>query len=103
MASVNAMEGSGLARCARARHRPDNRFYVGQTDNIWGRIRAHRAKGLRGATIADVRMPDMSAARSLETVLIGLLQARGTLLTNTGDASHRHFGLRKVLITEPPF
>eukprot|EP00850_Spirogloea_muscicola_P007613 SM000039S14443 [mRNA] locus=s39:108821:115808:- [translate_table: standard] len=95
--------GAVSQSCVYVIHRPDNRFYVGQTDNIWGRIRAHRAKGLRGATIAYVRMPDMSAARSLETVLIGLLQARGVLLTNTGDASHRHFGLRNVLITEPPF
>lgn len=83
--------------CVYMMSRPDGKFYVGQTDNISGRITAHRAKGgLKTAPFVYVQVANKSVATELETLLINQLPHSGLELVNKGDRHHRHFG------TDPP-
>ncbi|XP_058095003.1 DNA mismatch repair protein MSH1, mitochondrial isoform X5 [Magnolia sinica] len=73
--------------------RPDKKLYVGQTDDLVGRVRAHRSKeGMENATCLYVVVPGKSVASELETLLINQLPRQGFRLTNKADGKHRNFG-----------
>ncbi|XP_048131962.1 DNA mismatch repair protein MSH1, mitochondrial-like isoform X6 [Rhodamnia argentea] len=73
--------------------RPDNRIYVGETDDLEGRIRAHRSKdGMQNASFIYFVVPGKSMACQLETLLINQLPNQGFRLTNVADGRHRNFG-----------
>ncbi|XP_010023817.2 DNA mismatch repair protein MSH1, mitochondrial isoform X2 [Eucalyptus grandis] len=73
--------------------RPDNRIYVGETDDLEGRIRAHRSKeGMQNASFIYFVVPGKSVACQLETLLINQLPNRGFRLSNVADGKHRNFG-----------
>lgn len=66
-----------------------------QTDNITGRIKAHRTKpGLQKAPFLFVHVPNKSSASELETFVINQLTCHGVTLVNKCDQHHRHFGTR---------
>ncbi|PIA40037.1 hypothetical protein AQUCO_02500037v1 [Aquilegia coerulea] len=71
--------------------RPDKKLYVGQTDDLEGRVRAHRAKEGNVAFLYVI-VPGKSIACQLETLLINQLPCRGFQLTNVADGKHRNFG-----------
>lgn len=85
--------------------RPDGKFYVGQTDNIGGRIATHRkGEALRYAPFVYVTVENKSVACQLETNLIHHLPAFGLTLVNKADQNHRHFGTAASTTYEsPPF
>ncbi|KAI5081703.1 hypothetical protein GOP47_0001446 [Adiantum capillus-veneris] len=84
--------------------RPDGRFYIGQTDNISGRIKAHRSKpGLQRAVFMYVQIANKSLASELETSLLNELPSHGVVLVNKADQNHRHFGTRTFVPCELPF
>jgi hypothetical protein len=72
--------------------------YVGETDNLHGRIQKHRARsdfGLdwEGARISVVAVPEgKSEARRFESVLIQKLSGLGVSLVSDRDGLNRHFG-----------
>ncbi|KAJ0781299.1 putative DNA mismatch repair protein MutS [Helianthus annuus] len=71
--------------------RPDNRLYVGETDDLEGRVRAHRSKqGMQNASFLYFLVPGKSVACQLETLLINQLPKRGFQLTNIADANFIH-------------
>ncbi|KAL2613188.1 hypothetical protein R1flu_024880 [Riccia fluitans] len=70
---------------------PDGRFYVGQTDNLSGRISVHRTK-FSGAPFYYIPLPNKSVACEVETFLIHQLRTAGFSLANTGDQYHLFFG-----------
>nr|XP_027116686.1 DNA mismatch repair protein MSH1, mitochondrial-like [Coffea arabica] len=73
--------------------RPDKKLYVGQTDDLEGRIRAHRLKeGMQDASFLYFLVAGKSIACQLETLLINQLPDRGFPLTNVADGKHRNFG-----------
>ncbi|KAI4303952.1 hypothetical protein MLD38_039528 [Melastoma candidum] len=73
--------------------RPDKKIYVGQTDDLEGRIRAHRSKeGMQKASFLYFSVSGKSIACQLETLLINQLPDRGFQLTNIADGKHRNFG-----------
>ncbi|XP_010264853.1 PREDICTED: DNA mismatch repair protein MSH1, mitochondrial isoform X2 [Nelumbo nucifera] len=73
--------------------RPDKKLYVGQTDDLEGRVRAHRSKeGMQNASFLYVIVPGKSIASQLETLLINQLPHQGFRLTNIADGKHRNFG-----------
>lgn len=73
--------------------RPDKRLYVGETDDLWGRVRAHRSKeGMQNASFLYLLVPGKSIACQLETLLINQLPSQGFQLTNLADGRHRNFG-----------
>ncbi|RXH78431.1 hypothetical protein DVH24_001949 [Malus domestica] len=73
--------------------RPDKRLYVGQTDDLEGRVRAHRSKeGLQNANFLYFTVPGKSLACQLETLLINQLPNQGYHLINVADGKHRNFG-----------
>lgn len=77
--------------------RSDNRLYVGQTDDLLGRLNAHRSKeGMRDATVLYVLVPGKSVACQLETLLINQLPSRGFKLMNKADGKHRNFGISRI-------
>uniref|UniRef100_A0A0D9W6X6 DNA mismatch repair proteins mutS family domain-containing protein n=1 Tax=Leersia perrieri TaxID=77586 RepID=A0A0D9W6X6_9ORYZ len=72
--------------------RRDNKLYVGQTDDLVGRLSAHRSKeGMQDAMMLYVLVPGKSIACQLETLLINLLPSKGFKLINKADGKHRHF------------
>ncbi|CAI9118019.1 OLC1v1019520C1 [Oldenlandia corymbosa var. corymbosa] len=72
---------------------PDSKIYIGQTDDLEGRIRAHRSKdGLQNASFLYFLVPGKSIACQLETLLINQLPERGFRLSNVADGKHRNFG-----------
>ncbi|PHU21561.1 DNA mismatch repair protein MSH1, mitochondrial [Capsicum chinense] len=72
--------------------RPDKKFYVGQTDDLEGRVRAHRLKeGMENASFLYFLVPGKSIACQLETLLINQLPSYGFQLTNVADVSLRWF------------
>lgn len=74
--------------------RRDNKLYVGQTDDLVGRLGAHRSKeGMQDATILYIMVPGKSVACQLETLLINQLPSKGFKLTNKADGKHRNFGM----------
>lgn len=73
--------------------RPDKRLYVGQTDDLSGRVRTHRSNaGTKNITFLYVLVPGKSAACQLETLLINQLPNQGFSLINKADGKHRNFG-----------
>ncbi|KAJ9541709.1 hypothetical protein OSB04_028215 [Centaurea solstitialis] len=73
--------------------RPDNRLYVGQTDDLEGRVRVHRSKqGMQNASFLYFLVPGKSLACQLETLLINQLPKHGFRLSNVSDGRHRNFG-----------
>ncbi|PHT27947.1 DNA mismatch repair protein MSH1, mitochondrial, partial [Capsicum baccatum] len=73
--------------------RPDKKFYVGQTDDLEGRVRAHHLKeGMEDASFLYFLVPGKSIACQLETLLINQLPSYGFQLTNVADGKHRNFG-----------
>ncbi|CAN6485861.1 unnamed protein product [Victoria cruziana] len=73
--------------------RPDRKIYIGQTDDLAGRVRAHRSKAdMQGALILYIIVPGKSLACQLETLLINQLPLEGFQLTNKADGKHRNFG-----------
>ncbi|KAH6557115.1 hypothetical protein KP509_1Z134000 [Ceratopteris richardii] len=90
--------------CVYLMARPDGRFYVGQTDNISGRIKAHRSRpGLKKVTFVYVQVSGKSAASELETFLINELPRHDVELVNKCDQFHRHFGTRIESHSQLPF
>ncbi|KAM7261388.1 hypothetical protein ACFE04_008755 [Oxalis oulophora] len=76
--------------------RPDKRLYVGETDDIEGRVRSHRSKeGMQKASFLYFLVTGKSMARELETLLINQLPNRGFKLENVADGKHRCFGPAK--------
>ncbi|CAM8924316.1 unnamed protein product [Rhodiola kirilowii] len=66
--------------------RPDKKLYVGETDDLEGRIRAHRLKeGMQNAAFLYFTVAGKSIACQLETLLINQLPDRGFQLTNIAD------------------
>ncbi|XP_062184421.1 DNA mismatch repair protein MSH1, mitochondrial-like isoform X2 [Phragmites australis] len=77
--------------------RSDNKLYVGQTDDLVGRLHAHRLKeGMQDATILYVVVPGKSVACQLETLLINQLPLKGFKLINKADGKHRNFGISLI-------
>ncbi|KAL3329184.1 hypothetical protein AABB24_036332 [Solanum stoloniferum] len=73
--------------------RPDKKLYVGQTDDLEGRVRAHRLKeGMENASFLYFLVSGKSIACQLETLLINQLPNYGFHLTNVADGKHRNFG-----------
>ncbi|XP_031113390.1 DNA mismatch repair protein MSH1, mitochondrial isoform X1 [Ipomoea triloba] len=73
--------------------RPDNKLYVGQSDDLGGRIRAHRTnEGMENAWFVYFVVAGKSVACELETLLINQLPNHGFQLTNVADGRHRNFG-----------
>ncbi|OEL37043.1 DNA mismatch repair protein MSH1, mitochondrial [Dichanthelium oligosanthes] len=77
--------------------RSDNKLYVGQTDDLVGRLHAHRSKeGMQDATILYIVVPGKSVACQLETLLINQLPLKGFKLINKADGKHRNFGISRI-------
>ncbi|XP_059632290.1 DNA mismatch repair protein MSH1, mitochondrial [Cornus florida] len=73
--------------------RPDKKLYVGETDDLEGRVRAHRSKdGMQNAPFLYFLVPGKSMACQLETLLINQLPNHGFHLSNEADGKHRNFG-----------
>lgn len=76
----------------------DGQFYVGQTDNLRGRLQQHRRSyggRLKSVLVAPVllRGGGTGAARLAETCLQRALMHGGLPLVSGHDARHRHFGV----------
>lgn len=81
--------------------RPDRKLYIGETDDLQGRVRAHRSKeGMQNAPFLYFLVPGKSVACQMETLLINQLPTRGFHLTNIADGKHRNFGTADVVGTE---
>ncbi|KAK1413663.1 hypothetical protein QVD17_35439 [Tagetes erecta] len=77
--------------------RPDKKLYVGETDSLEDRIRAHRSKpGMQKASILYFLVSGKSKACQLETLLINQLPNHGFKLTNVADGQHRNFGTSDI-------
>nr|CAE05685.2 OSJNBb0002J11.12 [Oryza sativa Japonica Group] len=77
--------------------RRDSKLYIGQTDDLVGRLSAHRSKeGMQDATILYILVPGKSIACQLETLLINQLPLKGFKLINKADGKHRNFGISLV-------
>lgn len=73
--------------------RPDKTLYVGETDDLVGRVRAHRSKeGMESSLFLYVTVPGKSIARQLETLLINQLHLYGFRVANKADGKHHNFG-----------
>ncbi|KAK7279171.1 hypothetical protein RJT34_24217 [Clitoria ternatea] len=73
--------------------RPDKKLYVGETDDLKGRIRTHRLReGLRDASFLYFLVPGKSLACQLESMLIKRLSSQGFHLSNIAKGEHRNFG-----------
>lgn len=73
--------------------RPDKKLYVGETDDLEGRVSAHRSKeGLQNVSFLYFVVPGKSLACQLETLLINQLPNQGFRLANVADGKHRNFG-----------
>ncbi|KAL4190692.1 hypothetical protein AMTRI_Chr07g76960 [Amborella trichopoda] len=73
--------------------RPDLKLYVGQTDDLIGRVRTHRSsEGMQDVPFLYVVVPGRSVACLLETLLINQLPLQGFHLSNKADGKHRNFG-----------
>ncbi|CAL9146409.1 unnamed protein product [Musa hybrid cultivar] len=79
--------------------RPDRTLYIGQTDDLVGRLRAHRSKeDMQNAPIIYVIVPGKSVANQLETLLINQLPISGFRLVNKADGRHRNFGVAGLIM-----
>lgn len=87
------------ASCVYVMLRPDKRLYVGQSDDLEGRVRAHRSKeGMQSAAFLYFVVPGKSMACQLETLLINQLPYQGYLLANLADGKHRNFGTSNLSV-----
>lgn len=85
------------ASCVYVIFRPDGKLYVGQTDDLEGRVRTHRSKeGMQKANFLYFTVPGKSLACQLETLLINQLPNEGFHLTNVADGKHRNFGTSNI-------
>ncbi|XP_042375804.1 DNA mismatch repair protein MSH1, mitochondrial-like isoform X2 [Zingiber officinale] len=74
--------------------RPDKTLYIGQTDDLVGRLRTHRTKeDMQHALMIYMIVPGKSVASQLETFLINQLPLSGFRLVNHSDGRHRNFGI----------
>ncbi|CAM6107433.1 unnamed protein product [Calypogeia fissa] len=95
--------------CVYILKRPDGKLYVGQTDNMSGRMERHRsAPGLHEAPFLFIPLHNKSVACELETYLIKQLPSYGFSLVNRGDQNHRYFGTASLIENssdeeDPPF
>lgn len=90
--------------CVYILQRPDGRFYVGETDDLAGRISAHRSvEGMQAVPFLYMKVPGKSIAREIETVLINKLRHLGFELVNKADHSHQNFGTYYLTSDFPPF
>ncbi|XP_057772125.1 DNA mismatch repair protein MSH1, mitochondrial isoform X2 [Salvia miltiorrhiza] len=81
--------------------RPDKKLYIGETDDLEGRIRTHRSKeGMQKASFLYMLVSGKSVACQMETLLINQLPTQGFHLTNLADGKHRNFGTTDVLGSE---
>ncbi|KAI3882371.1 hypothetical protein MKX03_028071 [Papaver bracteatum] len=79
--------------CVYVLFRPDGKLYVGETDDLGGRVRAHRSKGgMQNVSFIYIEVPGKSFATLLETNLIHQLPNYGFRLSNVADGKHRNFG-----------
>ncbi|KAG4997248.1 hypothetical protein AAZX31_10G124600 [Glycine max] len=73
--------------------RPDKKLYVGETDDLEGRVRRHRLKeGMHDASFLYFLVPGKSLACQFESLLINQLSGQGFQLSNIADGKHRNFG-----------
>ncbi|TYH04080.1 hypothetical protein ES288_A09G271200v1 [Gossypium darwinii] len=81
------------ASCVYVMFRPDKKLYIGETDDLDGRIRSHRLKdGMQNASFLYFKVPGKSIARQLETLLINQLLSQGFPIANLADGKHQNFG-----------
>ncbi|KAG6395271.1 hypothetical protein SASPL_145913 [Salvia splendens] len=81
--------------------RPDRKLYIGETDDLQGRICTHRSKeGMQKASFLYMLVAGKSVACQMETLLINQLPAQGFQITNLADGKHRNFGTSDVLGSE---
>ncbi|KAJ8445529.1 hypothetical protein Cgig2_012417 [Carnegiea gigantea] len=79
--------------------RPDKKLYVGETDDLQGRVQAHRAtEDIQNVEFLFFIVQGKSIACQLETLLINQLPKRGYNLTNIADGEHRNFGTSHVIL-----
>ncbi|KAL5990255.1 DNA mismatch repair ATPase msh1 [Asimina triloba] len=72
---------------------PGKQLYVGQSDDLVGRLRAHRSKeSMQNVVCLYIVVPGKSVASELETLLINQLPHHGFRLSNVADGKHRNFG-----------
>lgn len=70
-----------------------------QTDDLEGRVRAHRMKeGMQKVRFLYFTVPGKSLACQLETLLINQLPNQGFHLTNIADGKHRNFGTSNLAL-----
>nr|XP_016443460.1 PREDICTED: DNA mismatch repair protein MSH1, mitochondrial-like [Nicotiana tabacum] len=80
--------------------RPDKKFYVGQTDDLEGRICAHRLKeGMENASFLYFLVPGKSTTCQLETLLINRLPDYGFQLTNIADGRNHNWSIPLLVAT----
>ncbi|TYI66907.1 hypothetical protein E1A91_D09G260200v1 [Gossypium mustelinum] len=81
------------ASCVYVMFRPDKKLYIGETDDLDGRIRSHRSKDrMENASFLYFTVPGKSIARQLETLLINQLLSQGFPIANLADGKHQNFG-----------
>ena len=70
-------------------------FYVGETDDIAGRLASHRKDKRKASSeaIYAVVAKGKSQARSLESELIAMLVAAHFPMLSSADQNHKHFGV----------
>ena len=87
--------------CVYVLRRSDGWAYCGETDDLAGRLAAHRARARRGGAKCDVECAFVSvpreaggksAARALETRVIERLRREGTPLLSGSDGRNTSFG-----------
>ncbi|KAL1342185.1 DNA mismatch repair protein MSH1, mitochondrial [Arachis duranensis] len=79
--------------------RPDNKIYVGQTDDLEGRVSMHRSKeGMQNALFLYFLVQGKSLACQFETLLINQLPSHGFQVANVADGKHRNFGTSNLYI-----
>ncbi|XP_012077620.1 DNA mismatch repair protein MSH1, mitochondrial isoform X2 [Jatropha curcas] len=91
------------ASCVYIMFRPDKRLYVGVTDDLEGRVHAHRSKeGMYNASFLYFIVKGKSIACQLETLLINQLPRKGFQLSNIADGKHRNFGTSNLSLETTP-
>lgn len=87
------------ASCVYVMFRPDKKLYIGETDDLDGRVRSHRSKaGMQNASFLYFTVPGKSIARQIETLLINQLSSQGFSLTNLADGKHHNFGTSSLSV-----
>ena len=74
------------------------RWYVGESDDLYKRLAAHRApSGKLGpeAEVAFIVAPNKSAARRIEKEAMAAMERAGMPMESAADARHRNFGDRQ--------